>query len=61
MATHALVKWVTKSDTLIDLVTTVCFENYDKKVGLIEESFYTVRYLQDKKKYKAQLLFLGRI
>ena len=58
METHALVKWCSSKKMLINQVKTsdIC---YDKSLGLIEEEIYSVKW-SDNKKYRAQLIFLGK-
>jgi hypothetical protein len=59
MDTHALVKWCSSEKILINQVEISAI-SFDKKLGLIEEEFYSVKWT-DRKKYRAQLLYLGKI
>ena len=58
MDTHALVKWCSSEKILINQVEISAI-TFDTKLGLIEEQFYSVKWT-DRKKYRAQLLFLGK-
>ena len=57
MQTHAVVRWCSKDNIIVNYVEISAID--DKKLGLVEEEFYSVKWL-DNKKYKAQLIFLGR-
>ena len=56
--THAVVKWISKSQIQVNYVKISDIDN--KGLDLVEKKIYSVTWL-DNKKYKAELLSLGKI